>query len=254
MRTRFVIVTVLGLLAIQLSSCQRKSFDATLAGAFFPLKPGFTWTYRVVDEGRGTTEILRDRAIAGSLARGPDVVGQVESEYSSPVGILESSIIYIPEHGYFTRRLTVKKGAWITAETAFLPQVLKPDLTWSNALAPFGDEPGVFHVTQTHRTFFDSSPIDVPAGRFFSCIRVETAAHYQSDSAANPPLELKYIDWYAPHVGLVKTLVEHGGLFGSEMARVELLSFRDTGMKSMPPPVTASRAEVRRASDSLAPR
>jgi hypothetical protein len=227
MRGKMFILPVLGLAAIQLSSCQRKSFDPALAGAFFPLRPGLSWTYRIVDKGRGTTDIFTDRVLGARRAGPGESAGEVESEYSGPTGTLNSSIIYFPEGGYLSRQSRIGKSAQIAlAERAFLPQVLKPDLTWSNSLVLFDQQPGIFHVVQTHRTFFDSKTVEVPAGRFSGCIRIETAALYQSNSSgSNLPLRLSYLDWYAPHIGLVKTLVEQSGLFGSELARVELLNF-----------------------------
>jgi hypothetical protein len=251
MRIRTFVLSGLAVAIIGLSSCQRKSFDPALAGTFFPLRPGFTWTYRVVEHEPATTFILRDRVLGASrLHRGADV-SQVESEYSGRTGILDSSIRYVPEHGYLTRQLIINKGSWMTSETSFIPQRLEPDLTWSNSLVPFGQQPGTFHIAQTHRTFFDARTIEVPAGHFAGCIRIETTALYQSSFQGNPPLQLHYIDWYAPHVGLVKTLVEHSGLFGSEAARIELLSFGYAAPKTLPSlPVSASSAGVRRGSNS----
>jgi hypothetical protein len=246
MKTTILLIAGLAVAIIGSSSCQRRSFDPALAGTFFPLRPGFTWTYRIIEHDRSTTSVLRDRVLGASRHyRGGGVI-EVESEYSGPTSVLDSSITYVHEHGYFTRQLVINKSAWMTAETAFLPEMLKPNLTWSNSLAPFGQEPGTFHVAQTHRTFFEPGIVEVPAGHFASCIRIETTALYQSSSHGNLPLQLQYIDWYAPHVGLVKTLVEHSGLFGSEAARIELLSFGYAAAKTLSSlPASASSAAVR---------
>ena len=42
-------------------------------------------------------------------------------------------------------------------------------------------------------------------------------------------LKLKYLDWYAPNVGLIKTEVWERGLFGRKVGNVELQTFRCTG-------------------------
>jgi hypothetical protein len=52
------------------------------------------------------------------------------------------------------------------------------------------------------------------------------------NSALRGTRRLRYLDWYAPNVGLVKTLVLESGFFGSETARVELLSFVDSHVKA----------------------
>jgi hypothetical protein len=228
------------LAAIQLSGCQRKSFDPALAGEFFPLRPGLSWTYRIIDKSRGTTHIFTDRVIGRTQVGKGEGADEVESEYSGPSGTLNSSMIYVPEGGYLTRQSRIDKSAQVTlAEKGFLPQLLKPDLTWSNSLVLFDEQPDIFHAVQTHRTFFDTKTVEVPAGHFSGCIRIETMALYQNDLPDGPlPLKLKYLDWYAPHVGLVKTLVEQNGFFASELARVELVKFGYSQPRSTAPLIT----------------
>ena len=97
---------------------------------------------------------------------------------------------------------------------------------------------------QHHRTFLESGEVVVPAGRFSGCIRIEIEAEYQRNSQSATSLRLRYIDWYAANVGLLRTVVSKGGFFNSEIARVELLSFakspvevaaRSSQAGSMPP-------------------
>ncbi len=227
MRGEKFLLPILMLAAIQLAGCQRKSFNPALAGEFFPLRPGLSWTYRIIDKSRGTTHIFTDRVIGRTRVGNSEGADEVESEYSEPGATLNSSIIYFPEAGYLTRQSRIDKSAKFTlAEKGFLPQLLKPDLTWSNSLVLFDEQPGIFHAVQTHRTFFDTKTIEVPAGHFSGCIRIETIALYQNNSQeSNPPLRLKYLDGYAPPVGLVKTQVEKNGFFASELARIELVNF-----------------------------
>jgi hypothetical protein len=225
MRGKLVFSLIMVLAAARLSSCERKTFDPTLAGDYFPLRPGSTWTYRIIEDGgrkRTTTHTLKERVLARTSAQ----TSQVESEYSGQSGVLNSTTVYFAEHGYLTRQSIISRRAGVvSAEQAFLPQLLKPNLIWSNSLVPFVQQPDVFHVAQTHRTFFDSGTVEVPAGKFSGCIRIESWTLYRSALNTNPPLKLHYVDWYAPHVGLVKTLVQQDGFFGSELARIELLKF-----------------------------
>ena len=227
MKGKMLLMPIVALAMIQLPGCQRKSFDPALAGEFFPLRPGLSWTYRIVDESRGTTQVFTDRVVAQTQAGAGEGGGEVESEYSGPGGTLNSALFYFPEGGYLTRQSRIGKNAQVTlAEKGFLPQLLKPDLTWTNSLVLFDEQPDLFHAMQTHRTFFDTKTVEVPAGHFSGCIRIETAARYQDDLSEGPlPLKLKYLDWYAPHVGLVKTVVAQNGFFPSELARVELINF-----------------------------
>jgi hypothetical protein len=43
-------------------------------------------------------------------------------------------------------------------------------------------------------------------------------------------LHLTYLDWYAPNVGLIRTVTLEGGPTGPEMDRVELLRFNVTSV------------------------
>ena len=214
------------LAAAQLTSCQNKApFDPGLAGTFFPLNPGSTWTYRVVDKNLGTTNIITDRAVDKQPISAVKTGGEAVSEGSPSGGASRSTILYVTEGGYIDR-VSVDGPTFIRfEEKRFLPQFLKPGLTWSNSLFPFGDLYGAFHVVQYHRTFLESGDVVVPAGRFSGCIRIETQAEYlRNIPQSAPSLRLRYIDWYAPNVGLVRTVVFKSGFFSSEVARVELLS------------------------------
>jgi hypothetical protein len=115
-------------------------------------------------------------------------------------------------------------------ERGFLPRLLKPDLSWSNSLFSFGHRPDEFHLTQTHRTSSETGVVLVPAGHYSHCIRIETEAVYENNSSSEKcgARRLEYVDWYAPNVGLIKTLVFESGFFGPELARVELLNFVDS--------------------------
>ena len=229
------VVPVLALAVVGLTSCQRSApFDPAMAGAFFPLRPGSAWTYRVTDQAHHTTATFTDRAVGKEGIAAHGASGEVVSEYSGAGGIGKSVIIYRPEHGYITRILSIGDYPRVPfQEDQFLPQLLKPDLIWSNSMLPFGDAPGTFHVTQTHRTFLESRAIEVPAGRFTRCIRIETEALYQDDSAQkNRPRSVRYIDWYAPNVGLVRSQVLEPGFFGTEIARVELVNFANSRIQT----------------------
>jgi hypothetical protein len=140
----------------------------------------------------------------------------------------ESTFLYVMEEGYLTRVSSVGVPVWASYERRFLPKYLKPGLTWSNSVFPFGRFRGAFYIKQTHRTFLEADDVVVPAGRFSGCIRIETDAVY------GPPrkdgvLHLEYVDWYAPNVGLVKTRVLKRRWFSDkEVARLELLAFADS--------------------------
>ena len=129
------------------------------------------------------------------------------------------------ERGYVTRIASFGASRIRLEERGFLPQYLRPDQGWSNILSPFEHSSGdILKITQNHRTFLEAEEVVVPAGRFSKCLRIETEASYQSPAGIGD--KRYFADWYAPDIGLVKTLVLGGGQDGgSEMARIELLRF-----------------------------
>ena len=224
---------------------KRASFDPEMAGAFFPLRPGLSWTYRFTGKNPNTNEIITnramgnerlaslraaDRATSNAYITSLKAAGEVVSEYSGPGGTATSTDIYVIDAGYITRLSTLDNPASIVSgERQFLPQLLSPGLTWSNSLLPFGSPSAAFRVVQKHRTFLDPDEVVVPAGRFSGCIRIETDAVYGHNSREHD--QFRYLDWYAPNVGLVRTLfLMKGGFFGSEteIARLELLKFTES--------------------------
>ncbi|HKV53235.1 MAG TPA: hypothetical protein VJN94_01210, partial [Candidatus Binataceae bacterium] len=149
-------------------------------------------------------------------------------------------IVYTEKDGYLTRLSgldyvahEIQPPPWgRSIDENFLPQRLAPDLAWNNRLFPYGKLPGAFEVAQTHKTFVEGTEVTVPAGRYRGCIRIETQAEYEGGGYAqqHQDLKLAYRDWYAPNVGLVRTIAYQNSLDGPEMERVELIRF-DSGNK-----------------------
>jgi len=220
--------------------CQKRTlFNPALAGRFYPLRPGLTWTYQVTYPN-GAHETIRDRVLKADETGMSHTVALVVSDYSGldgsravradlpqtyPAEMTEVQIRYVIEGGYINRIASLGgRTQTRLEERGFLPEYLWPDRVWSNSLSPFEHSPlDILKVAQNHQTFLEPEPVVVPAGRFSECIRIETEAAYQS--AAGSGNKRYFTDWYAPDVGLVKTLVLSGGQDGREMARVELLRF-----------------------------
>lgn len=129
-------------------------------------------------------------------------------------------------------------------EDNFLPRYLRPDRIWSsgthsvlaNRCARCGAENpfDILKITENHRSFLENDEVIIPAGRFSGCIRVETEISYEDPPGTGSKADILgkryFIDWYAPDVGLVKTLVLVGGQNGREIARIELLRFAKFGV------------------------
>jgi hypothetical protein len=144
-------------------------------------------------------------------------------------------IVYITKNGYWTRlsgldysKEDIQAPIWGRSEEGdFMPAIISPGINWKSQIFPFGHMPGSFDIRQLHHTFFESDDVMVPAGHFAGCMRIETEALYEGGTYAKiaKPLRLIYEDYYAPHIGLVKTTALEGTVHGPEVERVELIRF-----------------------------
>jgi hypothetical protein len=233
------------------AGCQSSApLHPTPADGFFPLHTGSKWTYGLTYEN-GTRGILSERVETSDGGAAAAVVRSDYTGFYDPVPDelreayrskdAEIKTRYNVDAGYLVRTESVGgvPGLYRFEESRFLPRDLRPGQAWSNTLKPIA----FLAITQHHRSFLETHAVVVPAGRFSGCIRVETEAFYAGPQGTTS--QQYFIDWYAPSVGLVKTLVlkrgyftwyvarpqlvsallSKSGLFSREVARVELLHF-----------------------------
>jgi hypothetical protein len=210
-------------------------FNPAFARDFFPLAPDSVWTYQVNSKSQHSTYVVTDKALGEKYVPSLNVTGQVVEEYYNMDRGGTRPIVYITKGGYWTRlsgldysKEDIEAPAWGRSEEGeFMPAILAPGINWKSQIFPFGHMPGSFDIRQLHHTFFESADVVVPAGHFAGCMRIETEALYEGGSYAKigKPLRLVYEDYYAPRVGLVKTLALESTNQGSEVERVELIRF-----------------------------
>jgi hypothetical protein len=230
------------LILVQLAGCQKRApFNPALAPRFFPLRPGLTWIYRE-SFSNGASETITDRVLksdqSGTLRGGALVVSdysgldgsrsvRADTPKSYPAQLTEAEIHYVVKGGYISRIINLGGASAIHEQDGFLPQYLWPDTVWSST------QFDILKIIQTHRSVLEADEVVTPAGRFSGCMRIETEASYESavgiGGRAGIPGKRYFADWYAPDVGLVKTLVLTGGHDGHEIARIELLRFVKLG-------------------------
>lgn len=209
---------------------------ASLSGNYFPLGANSTWTYKVDSKSQRAHYTVTDRVIGEKFVHALNMTGDVVQETYTMSRGGARPIIYYSKNGYLTRlsglsysNQKIVMPAWGRSEESnFLPASLHPNAVWSNKILPFGHMPGAFDIVQTHHSFLEAKDIVVPAGHFKGCIRVETEAQYVGGSygKVGTGLKLAYRDWYAPNVGLVKTVALEGGPKGPVMERVVLVSYQ----------------------------
>jgi hypothetical protein len=235
---------------MQLAGCQRRPpFNPSLAGRFFPLRSGLSWRYQITYRD-GVHATITDRVLkgdqTGTLRSGATIVSDysdqgswaVRAELSRayPTSMTELETRYVVNGGYITRIAILGGPNHIALEEhGFLPQYLWPNRIWSNTLSPFDHFAGnILKISQNHRAFLEDRELVVPAGRFSNCIRIETEASYHGSENAGH--KRYFTDWYAPDVGLVKTIVSSGGQDGHEIMQIELVQFAKSPRSTPPRP------------------
>lgn len=236
MAKRVAIAVALITAAMSVSACKSEAdWKMDPSANFFPLMPNTVWTYKVASKSQRANYVVTDRVIGSEYVPALKITGLVVEEFYNLDRAGLRPIVYLDKDGYLTRlsgldyvQHQIKAPAWgRSEEQRFLPAHLLPNLAWQNTLFPYGKLPGSFDITQSHKSFIEAGDVVVPAGHFKGCIRIETQAHYEGGAYAekHQNLSLTYEDWYAPNVGLVRTVAYQGGADGPEMERVELMRF-----------------------------
>lgn len=252
MYKKVIALLACALIAAPLAGCERKAatFNPALAGDFFPLTTNAVWTYQIKSKSQRENYVVTDKVIGEKYVPSLNVTGEVVEEYYDMQRGGPRPIVYVTKNGYLTRlsgldysKSDIEAPAWGRSEEgSFIPLRLTPDLNWSSKIYPFGHMSGAFDINQTHRSYLEAQDVVVPAGHFSGCIRIETRAIYEGGSYAKvgKKLSLTYEDWYAPNVGLVRTVAHEGSPGGPEMERVELLRYIPATKASAPANDSAS--------------
>lgn len=208
---------------------------------YFPMEADRGWEYRLDDIGRGAAWRV------GVRSRGPKFVPELgrivvifDEEYPDQVlpvafflseGFLQSAIGL----GYAAdRRMGVMPiGAQPMRLMPVPPQIGR---RWSYLEDVFGaadaHEPGL--AIEWSGVVHGQETVSVPAGTFRRCLRVESVAAHRIPMSTSGR-HYRYVDWYAPGVGLVKSeysLLEPE----SPVTRMELVSFHAAPLAPRPAP------------------
>jgi hypothetical protein len=211
---------------------------------FFPLHTDDTWVYEVArplrnEHTRMTVRARGDQFVA-PLKRRCHLVEESYSADTNNGGNPETyPIAYYRMDGFLYRALALEyrdgevADAGIgTAQERFLPDNPDANSSWESLTTAY--ELGGSHsygVTQQHRATVDPQTVTVPAGTFSRCLRVDTVARHRgvhpesgSGHAAEQAVVLYYADWYAPNVGLVRT-IQSSRPDGPAVAQIELVAY-----------------------------
>jgi hypothetical protein len=235
MRKTLLLITA-SLLAIIMLAIWAVSRDRFQRSAeYFPLAPKSTWTYRVTSKSQRSEYVVIDQIVGVKYIPALKLTGVVVDELYNMDRGGRRPVVYYAKDGYLTRvsgldydHGRIQAPAWGRSEDAdFLPVRLLPNASWRTEDLPFGHLTGGFTLAQIHHSVQDVVGVRVAAGVFGRCIRVDTRTEYRGGPYAkhHKNLALVYTDWYAPDVGLVKTIAYEDSPGGVEVERVELIRF-----------------------------
>ncbi|MGH7781560.1 MAG: hypothetical protein ACREQR_17235 [Candidatus Binataceae bacterium] len=228
-----ITMTVLASVTLAIWMASRNRFQQS--AEYFPLAPKSNWTYRVTSKSQRLQFVVVDRVVGVKYIPALKLAGVVVDELYNMDRGGTRPVVYFAKDGYLTRvsgldydHENIQAPAWGRSEDAsFLPAHLLPNASWTSEDLPFGHLTGGFTLAQIHHSFRDVVEVQVAAGDFGRCIRIDTRTEYRGGPYAkfHKKLTLVYTDWYAPDVGLVKTIAYEDGPGGAEVERVELIRF-----------------------------
>ena len=227
-------------------ACTHSSREA--APNFFPLHAGDTWVYDVTrplrNEHTRMTMRVRGERYLPSLGRRCRLVDETYSAEDAAFGGPAVSsgkpevypVAYCRMNGFLSRALSleyhgseVRDAGLGSSEERFLPDAFGNRLAWDSVTTAYdlGGGSG-YGVQQTHWIVPEPGAVEVPAGRFAGCVRVETVALHagRHDGVVDgEPIVLYYSDWYAPDIGLIRTRQSNRPDGGPPMAQIELVAY-----------------------------
>jgi hypothetical protein len=145
----------------------------------------------------------------------------------------DSPLMFFSQNGYIVRvSALVHSRGQITVgpfgavnDDKFLPVRLLDQQSWDDELWPFGHWEIPLKMQINAHTHGETADIVVPAGRFHQCIRIESEVAYSGGAHKGQNLRLRFIDWYAPRVGLVQSVVHSGNSDGTVISRRVLQAY-----------------------------
>jgi hypothetical protein len=112
-----------------------------------------------------------------------------------------------------------------------MPMPPRVGMRWAYFEQVFGSSDGVGFDIRWSGSVSREESIAVPAGVFRDCLRIESVAVHRMPKDDHPH-EFRYVDWYAPNIGLVKNEYISGS--GQDaVTHMELVRYRH----GEPPPV-----------------
>lgn len=181
--------------ALVLASLTAQNLWAGESDIYFPLKPGLTWTYEVVSDKHPTKKVsvtnMPSREIKGlKLTPRKSEAGGQTSYFL--IGSDERGIYRYGEQKSENSEPIVTKP-----RDYYIKNPVSVGTTWDTATKLGNDE---VTINLTMESLSDT--VKVPAGTYKDCLKIKHVGGNQKKD-----LILEAYEWYAPNVGLIKSLV-----------------------------------------------
>jgi hypothetical protein len=190
---------------------------------YFPLKPGATWVYQVQAD-KGTRSIT----VTNLAPREVDGQTMTPRKWDSG-GALKYYLIARDDFGFY-------RYAELTSENEE-PKAISPRVYYLKSPVEDGNawdittKLGLEDLTVSLTIEGTNDEVKVPAGTYKNCVKIKHAGSGTSREKSEVDLSLTAYEWYAPGVGLVKSLVTikttpKGQPASTEHATYQLESFK----------------------------
>lgn len=203
---------------------------------FFPLAPSSRWEY-VVSRRSESPPLRLVATVRPDEFKGPNGHGCriVDEHYGDRPPEERFPIVYCAEGGFLHRVMSLEyRGESLednglrSGELRFLPINLGQTRDWEGRTNAYQLPDGSgFEVRQLHQVFIQPEAMQVPAGRFERCARVETTAIHSATgpdgAVVGGQVVYYYSDWYAPGVGLIRS--EQRSANAEVLATIELVHY-----------------------------
>jgi hypothetical protein len=236
----WVSLIVLGLsasLSVGCTATVKRNRGIQTTSDFFPLTPSSHWEY-LVRRRSDVSPLPFAATVRPDEFTGPNGHGCriVDERYGDRPAAERYPIVYCAEGGFLHRVMSLEyRGESLednglrSGEIKFLPIDLGRSSSWEGRTSAYQLPDGSgFEVRQLHQVFVQREPVEVTAGRFEGCTRVETTAVHSATgpdgNAVGTRVVYYYSDWYAAGVGLIRT--EQRSATGEVLATVELVSYQ----------------------------
>ena len=204
--------------------------------SYFPMSADRTWEYRLrLQSGEVWPVTVHSRGprFVPELNRVAAIFDEDYPDQRVPVAFFLSEGFLQSEIGL---RYRVERGVELMPigiqPMRVMPMPPRVGMQWAYFEQVFGTSDGVGLDIRWTGSVSREESVVVPAGTFRDCLRVESVALHHTPMDEKPH-EFRYVDWYAPDVGLVKNQYVSGT--DELVSHMELMDYRG----SERPPIAA---------------